>query len=102
VAVKNAASKEKPYKLADGAGLYIEVMPNSSKYWRLKYRFGGKEKRLALGVYPATTLKAARNASRAARSSLADGNPRVGSLRGTQDDFVHERTPDFAARLTSE
>jgi hypothetical protein len=51
-AVKNAAAKEKPYKLADGRGLYLEVMPNGSKYWRLKFRFGGKEKRLALGVYP--------------------------------------------------
>lgn len=47
-----AKPKEKPYKLSDGDGLYLEVMPNGSRYWRLKYRFGGKEKRLALGVYP--------------------------------------------------
>ena len=73
IAVKNAAPKEKPYKLADGAGLYVEVMPNGAKYWRLKFRFGGKEKRLALGVYPATTLKAARKASRDARDTLAAG-----------------------------
>ena len=44
------------YKLADGGGMYLEVMPNGSKYWRLKYRFGGKEKRLALGVYPDVSL----------------------------------------------
>ena len=43
-AVKNAKEKEKAFKLADGAGLYLEVMPNGSKYWRLKYRFGSKEK----------------------------------------------------------
>lgn len=73
IAVKNAAAREKPYKLADGAGLYVEVMPNGSKYWRLKYRFGGKEKRLALGVYPAVSLKAARKAARSARDILADG-----------------------------
>jgi hypothetical protein len=40
----------KPYKLGDGGGMYLEIMPNGSKYWRLKYRWLGKEKRLALGV----------------------------------------------------
>lgn len=72
-AVKNAAPKEKPYKLADGRGLYLEVMPNGSKYWRLKFRFGGKEKRLALGVYPTVTLKAARKAASNARNDIAGG-----------------------------
>ena len=73
VAVKSAAAKEKPYKLADGAGLYLEIMPSGAKYWRLKFRYGGKEKRLALGVYPAVTLKAARKAARDARDELAEG-----------------------------
>jgi hypothetical protein len=49
--VKDSKSKEKPYKLSDGKGLYLLINPNGSKYWRLKYRFGGKEKTLALGVY---------------------------------------------------
>ena len=48
---QNAKSKEKPYKLTDGQGLYLEIMPNGAKYWRYKFRFGKKEKRLALGVY---------------------------------------------------
>lgn len=73
VAIKNAAARAKPYKLADGAGLYLEVMPSGAKYWRLKFRFGGKEKRLALGVYPAVPLKAARKAARDARDKLAAG-----------------------------
>lgn len=73
MAVKNAALKGKPYKLADGAGLYLEVMPTGSKYWRFKFRFAGKEKRLALGVYPSVTLKAARKAARDARDGLAAG-----------------------------
>jgi integrase len=73
LAVKNAAVKEKPYKLADGAGLYVEVMPNGAKYWRWKFRFGGKEKRLALGVYPQTSLKAARKAARDAKDLLNEG-----------------------------
>lgn len=72
-AVKNAKAKDKAFKLADGAGLYLEVMPNGSKYWRLKYRFGSKEKRLALGVYPDVSLKAARIKKQDARKLLADG-----------------------------
>lgn len=51
MAVRNAKPKDKLYRLYDERGLYLEVMPNGSKYWRLKYRFNGKEKRLALGVY---------------------------------------------------
>jgi hypothetical protein len=53
---RNAKPKEKPYKLSDSKGLYLLVSPNGSKYFRLKYRFAGDEKLLALGVYPETTL----------------------------------------------
>jgi hypothetical protein len=49
---KNAKPSEKPRKMADSGGLYLEIMPNDSKYWRFKFRFLGKEKRLAFGVYP--------------------------------------------------
>ncbi len=70
-AVRKAKPEEKPYKLADGGGMYLEVMPNGSKYWRLKYRFEGKEKRLALGVYPAITLADARGRRDEARKQLA-------------------------------
>lgn len=51
-ACKNAKPAEKPYKRFDGGGLYLEVMPNGSKLWRLKYRYLGKEKRISLGSYP--------------------------------------------------
>ena len=71
-ACKNAAPADKPYKLADGQGLYLEVAPNGSKYWRLKYRLLGKEKRLALGVYPETSLIDARRKKEAAREQLAE------------------------------
>ena len=57
---KNAKPKDKSYKFADEKGLYLEVMPNGAKYWRMKYRYGGKEKRLAFGVYPEAGLKEAR------------------------------------------
>ncbi len=64
VKIKQAKPGDKAYKLADGRGLYIEVSPNGSKYWRYKYRISVngklKEKRLSLGVYPAVGLKKAR------------------------------------------
>ena len=65
--------QDKPYKLSDEKGLYILINPNGSKYFRLKYRFAGKEKTLALGVYPETTLKQAREKRDTARKQIADG-----------------------------
>lgn len=63
--------KEKTYRLPDGHGLYLEIRPTGSKYWRFKYRYGGKEKMLAIGVYPNITLKEAREERERARSLLA-------------------------------
>lgn len=60
-------------KMADGNGLFLLVRPNGSKLWRLKYRFFGKEKQLALGAYPDVTLEQARSRRREARAQLADG-----------------------------
>jgi integrase len=74
-AVKKCKTKLKPFKMADGGGMYLEVMPNGSKYWRLKYRYGGKEKRLALGVYPDVTLADARGRRDDARKLLASDPP---------------------------
>ncbi|MDO5289882.1 MAG: tyrosine-type recombinase/integrase [Pseudomonadota bacterium] len=63
----------KPGKHFDGAGLYLELTAAGGRYWRLKYRHAGKEKRLALGVYPAVGLKEARERAAQARTVLADG-----------------------------
>ncbi|HDT1612483.1 TPA: tyrosine-type recombinase/integrase [Klebsiella pneumoniae] len=71
--VDAAKSKEKAYKLADGAGLYLEVVPSGSRYWRMKYRFNGKEKRMAFGVYPAVSLAQARALRDEAKKKLAEG-----------------------------
>ena len=68
--VKNVKPKKKNFKLADGAGMYLLVQPNGAKYWRLKYRYGKKEKLLALGVYPEISLAAARAARDAAKKLL--------------------------------
>jgi integrase len=73
VKIRNAAPGEKPMKLFDGQGLYLEVAPSGGKWWRMKYRFGGKEKRISLGVYPARTLAAARNRRDEVRKQLANG-----------------------------
>lgn len=70
---KNAAPKDKPYRLFDGGGLYLEVVPTGAKYWRLKYRYGGKEKRLAIGVYPTVTARQAREKAQDERRKLLEG-----------------------------
>ena len=72
-AIKNAKPQNKSYKLADEKSMYLLVNPNGSKYFRLKYRFAGKEKLLPIGVYPDTTLKMAREDRDNARALLAKG-----------------------------
>ncbi|EGN4670469.1 tyrosine-type recombinase/integrase [Escherichia coli] len=71
--VDAAKPREKAYKLADGAGLYLEIVPSGSRYWRMKYRFNGKEKRIAFGVYPAVSLAQARALRDEAKKKLAEG-----------------------------
>ena len=56
IKIKNAKPKDKAYKLSDGEGLYLLVQPTGSKLWRIKYRYMGKEKVLALGIYPTLSL----------------------------------------------
>ena len=70
--IKNAKRGDKTVRLFDGGGLYLEVSPAGGKWWRLKYRFGGKEKRLSLGVYPDVSLKDARQRRDDARKLLAN------------------------------
>lgn len=72
-AVKKAKPETKPYKMADGQGLYLQVQPSGAKYWRFKYRIAGKEKLLAIGVYPDTPLALARKKRDEARELLANG-----------------------------
>ncbi len=71
--IRNAKPQEKPYKLADAGGLYLLVNPTGSRLWYWKYRFGGKERKLAIGAYPTITLAKAREAREAARGRLVDG-----------------------------
>lgn len=73
IACKQAKPREKAYRLADSKGLYLEVAPSGGKWWRLKYRINGKEKRISLGVYPEVGLKEAREKCDNARKQVAEG-----------------------------
>lgn len=72
VAIKNAKPKAKMYKMADGDGLCLQIMPKGSKLWRLRYRFDGKEKSISLGIYPTVSLKDARDRCQEARKLLSN------------------------------
>jgi integrase len=71
VAVRNAKPSAKPKKLSDGGGLHVVIQPTGSKLWRLAYRFAGRQKTLALGVYPAVSLEEARRRRDEAKRLLA-------------------------------
>lgn len=73
-AIRKAKAQKKQQKLTDGDGMFLLVHPNGGKYWRFKYRFAGKEKVLALGVYPEVSLADARERRTEARKVLAAGN----------------------------
>ena len=71
--IRSIKAKGRAFKLFDSLGLYLEVSPAGGRWWRWKYRFGGKEKRISFGVYPDVSLKAAREKRDAARQQLAAG-----------------------------
>ncbi len=99
-AVKQAKAKEKPYKLSGGKGMFLLVNPNGSKYWRFKYRFGGKEKLLALGVYPDLSLSEANDKRDEARNHLAkDIDPGV-AKRAKKHQQAQEGTNSFKVVAT--
>ena len=88
--IRNMKPASKPQRLFDGGGLYLEVMPTGARYWRLKYRHAGKEKRLALGVFPEVTLLDARSKRDSARAVLREGRDpsaerKAGKQRATLD-----------------
>jgi integrase len=104
--IKNAKPQDKAYKIADEKGMYLLVNPNGSKYFRLKYRFGGKEKSLALGVYPDTTLKQAREKRDSARELLANGmdpslDRKIKKLATTENSFKAIALEWYAKHLSN-
>ncbi len=73
LACKNAKPCNKPFKISDGGGLYLEVFPNGRKHWRFKYRFNNKENRIAFGLYPEVTLENAREIAMDERKRIKSG-----------------------------
>lgn len=96
-ACRNAKPKEKPYKLADGGGLYLLVNPNGAKHWRLKYRFLGKEKLLAIGPYPLTALAEAREARENAKKLLQAGTDPMAHKREDKRNTLRNARNTFEA-----
>jgi hypothetical protein len=88
-AIRKAKAADKTQRFFDGGGLYLELTPNGARYWRLKYRHGGKEKRLALGVYPTVALAAARELREQAKATLSAG----------RDPSVEKRTEKLRAAV---
>jgi len=74
IPIRNAKPRQKPYKLSDGGGLYPLVQPNQGRYWRMKYRYVGKEKTLSIGKYPDVTLLEAREARENAKKIIGKGS----------------------------
>jgi integrase len=72
-AVRNAKGSDVAYKLADGGGLYLLVRPDGARYWRMDYRWAGKRRTLAFGVYPSVSLADARDKRDGAKKQLASG-----------------------------
>ena len=73
IKVRTTKPSDKPFKLTDGQGMHLLINPNGSKYWRLQYRFDGKQKVLALGVYPMVSLSEARRKRDEAKKLVSDG-----------------------------
>jgi len=93
--VSTARPMEKAYKLADGGGLYLLVNPNGSRYWRMKYRYAGKEKLLSIGVYPDITLAEAREKRAEAKRMLAAGNDPSVAKQAAKEERAREVNNSF-------
>ncbi len=105
--IRTAKPRQKPYKVADGEGLYLLVNPNGSRWWRFKYRFDGKEKLLSLGVYPDVSAKRARELRQQAREKVANGiDPsqhrqnekaaRADTFKAVADEFLEQQAKHLA------
>jgi integrase len=94
-AIRNAKAGARAIKLSDSGGLFLLIQPHGSRLWRMAYRFAGRQKTLAIGVYPTVTLKLAREKRDDARRLLADGTDP--SLRRRLDKQAASRGNSFKA-----
>jgi integrase len=98
--IRSAKSKAKPFKLSDGGGLYVIITRDEARYWRMDYRFAGKRRTLAIGVYPTVTLAAARTRREEARALLAKNIDPSAAKKAAKlaAKLAHENTFDAVAR----
>lgn len=96
-AIRNAKPDGKTARLYDANGLYLELSPAGGRWWRLKYRHGGKEKRISLGTYPDVSLKQAREARDAARKLVAQGIDPSAERRGAKEQAQADAAGTFSA-----
>ena len=103
VAIKNAKPRDKPYKVGDTLGLFLLVQPSGGKLWRVKYRIDGKEKKLAIGIYPQVGLAEARRRRDAARELVAAGKDpgREKQREKVRSSQTPETTIMHSSRLTA-
>jgi hypothetical protein len=97
LAVKRAKPELKPYKMTDGGGLYLLVEPKGSKYWRMFYRYMGKQKTLAMGVYPDVGLADARVRRDEARKLLANSVDPSVAKQAKKESFIAQTENSFEA-----
>ena len=95
--IQSAMPKAKPYKMAGSNGMYLHVMPTGSKYWRMNYRFEGKQKTLALGVYPDVSLSDARDSKNETLAMLAGGNDPAVPKREARIEAAQQKALDKLA-----
>jgi integrase len=93
--IRNAKPRAKPYKLSDGGGMYLLVTPDGARYWRLDYRFAGKRRTLALGVYPTVSLSDARARREDARTLLSNGTDPSVAKKVMKRDTKHASETTF-------
>ena len=99
--IKQTKPAATPIKLTDEKGLHLLINPNGSRYWRFSYRFAGKQKTLALGVYPDTSLKQARIYRDEARQLIANGTDPA-ELRKAEKVTLSEAKQEAEATKTLE
>src|SRR5262249_49834535 len=105
--VRGAKPAVRPIKLTDGGGLHLLIQPHGSKLWRLAYRFAGKQKTLALGIYPTVSLQEAREHRDAAKRLLAKGfdpsvHRRLGNGAKTESNSFKGVAEEVLAKLEKE
>ena len=95
LACKNSKSKEKSYKKFDGGGLFLLIKPNGRKYWHLKYRIAGREKLLALGVYPEVSLSEAREKKEISKKKIKEGIDPIQEKRQSKNQLKRKHDNTF-------